>query len=694
MAITYGDEKSASYIYRFHIEDNSTQLNGDITYSVTTITVDDTTSFTSSGYIVIEDEIIKYTGKTSTTFTGCTRGAGGTKKEAHTDGTNVYQGTFSDNLAGTSSFDYFQDDAKVGDCFYFAGDVGTSNVDYVDLREWKFYVGTPLVADNITIEWQIVKSAYLNGGYFFETVPTTDKTNAFQNAGENYVSMDLSNVSRWMYSFYGPVNSRYFIRAKITALTNLTEGGAQSTQELQGKRHFIKITDYTEGSPANFDDIYNADKAGSVTLLWPENCTTNHTLTHQIRPTDKLALKIDFILSGTSAGAGDTIDITGTDAFGNTLNESIDVSAGDGTYTTSNYFKTITSFDCNGWTDGKIEVKQNQWGFVWKNNNQYTFDIRFDVHTYFTDTNKQIQFNDDIIFTSYTGMINLMSGSHFTLGTLVNIDDKSSKDGCAIIARQTHMCHWQKLINHYTNSESNIYSSYFSSEDSTFYFENIGNAFSCIFENIIVNTGDWNAYDLTLVGGARGHYPVGDFDNIRVIDSIYGFTLGWSYDQTIKNLVLLGTTSYDIYAYYISVPKYLINLVPKNDPIKAYYYARPGYEDTPVWQQYEIDLKVIDKNNEPISGATVTLWDVDETQVFNETTSANGTISTQIVNYKKYTKGASSSNPTITTYSPHTIQISKAGYQTYKKKFTLDKKIDWIIGLKRISINIDNEVVT
>ena len=41
----------------------------------TTINVDSTTGFTNTGYIQIDSELISYTGKTATSFTGCTRGA-------------------------------------------------------------------------------------------------------------------------------------------------------------------------------------------------------------------------------------------------------------------------------------------------------------------------------------------------------------------------------------------------------------------------------------------------------------------------------------------------------------------------------------------------------------------------------------------------------------------------------------------
>lgn len=49
------------------------------------ITVVSTDSFRSAGFIKIDDEIIRYSGKTSTSFTGCTRGSLGTTAATHSD---------------------------------------------------------------------------------------------------------------------------------------------------------------------------------------------------------------------------------------------------------------------------------------------------------------------------------------------------------------------------------------------------------------------------------------------------------------------------------------------------------------------------------------------------------------------------------------------------------------------------------
>ena len=61
------------------------------TDSVTTITVSSTTGFDSAGTIVIGNETITYTGVTSTTFTGATRGAGSTTAASSASGVTVAQ---------------------------------------------------------------------------------------------------------------------------------------------------------------------------------------------------------------------------------------------------------------------------------------------------------------------------------------------------------------------------------------------------------------------------------------------------------------------------------------------------------------------------------------------------------------------------------------------------------------------------
>ena len=61
------------------------QLNGALTATATTITVDSTSGFSPSGRIIIDSEVISYNSVSSTTFRGCERGLEGTTAATHSD---------------------------------------------------------------------------------------------------------------------------------------------------------------------------------------------------------------------------------------------------------------------------------------------------------------------------------------------------------------------------------------------------------------------------------------------------------------------------------------------------------------------------------------------------------------------------------------------------------------------------------
>jgi hypothetical protein len=69
------------------------QLNGSRTSGDTTIIVDSTTGFPASGILDIGTELITYTAKTGTDFTGCVRGTNGTTATSHLDNAIVTNAT-------------------------------------------------------------------------------------------------------------------------------------------------------------------------------------------------------------------------------------------------------------------------------------------------------------------------------------------------------------------------------------------------------------------------------------------------------------------------------------------------------------------------------------------------------------------------------------------------------------------------
>lgn len=75
-------------------------LTGNINASTSTISVSSTSGYPSSGRLLIGNELIDYTGATAVSFTGATRGRGGTAASAHAGGSLLFsQNTSSFNLA-------------------------------------------------------------------------------------------------------------------------------------------------------------------------------------------------------------------------------------------------------------------------------------------------------------------------------------------------------------------------------------------------------------------------------------------------------------------------------------------------------------------------------------------------------------------------------------------------------------------
>jgi hypothetical protein len=69
--------------------DYSTTVSSTVGLNDTTINVVSTTGFSTAGALFIGAELVTYTGKTATSFTGCTRGAAGSSNKSHAVGVAV-----------------------------------------------------------------------------------------------------------------------------------------------------------------------------------------------------------------------------------------------------------------------------------------------------------------------------------------------------------------------------------------------------------------------------------------------------------------------------------------------------------------------------------------------------------------------------------------------------------------------------
>jgi len=151
-------------------DDTVNQVNGSGLASdatVTTATVDSAAAFPSSGYIKIEDEIIEYTGTTSTSFTGLIRGSLNTTAATHADNEAVIEASFGWGMPAESTVsganltnwthDNFGEDllinVKNGGIYYWDRTSGTSSR-AIELKDVGGSTLAPTIAKQIMVSDQ------------------------------------------------------------------------------------------------------------------------------------------------------------------------------------------------------------------------------------------------------------------------------------------------------------------------------------------------------------------------------------------------------------------------------------------------------------------------------------------------------------------------------------------------------------
>jgi hypothetical protein len=145
-------------IYRS--SDSNNPLNGALSDVATTVTVNSTAGFSTTGTILIGSEVITYAGLTTTTFTGCTRGSGGTAAAAHADNDVVYQSWTSIDSGRTGAKKYTFKRINFNGTELLAFADGANNASYWDGTSVTDVNGTNAPADPHFI------SVFKNTGFY------------------------------------------------------------------------------------------------------------------------------------------------------------------------------------------------------------------------------------------------------------------------------------------------------------------------------------------------------------------------------------------------------------------------------------------------------------------------------------------------------------------------------------------------
>jgi hypothetical protein len=456
----------------------------------------------------------------------------------------------------------------------------------------------------------------------------------------------------------------------------------------------VTVTGYTSGTPCTFNDLWLADKAGTLTLdsrtgisatdASPDSFSIN------LKPADYGVLggarqDLYITVANWTDMTSATIQITGTDSNGSAQTEDIEVTD-NGTYYATKYFKTltasqVTAFDGTGSFD--YDVIQGQWGVIsgfgyyntggWGHPGyaQYLLEARIIIGdgstaTYFADESRNITINS---YLSGGYAILVKSAAYFTLGKLIDATDKTTYGGCSIIGLADD---GQDV---YLRFESGSTGAFYSCMFTKFRYNYYSIAQSVVISGTPTSMRIWNCrgdlstaqniqnfdmynVEVRLAGRAIINQPStgNTYDKISVFGTSYIYTSDMYRTVTISNLYARDCT-------YVFSPTnaggydhYLIN--PDIDNWAFNWGTTWGK----IYRQYSFDLTVRDDNGDPLNGATVVLLDKNGNQLFTTTTDANGKITTQTVTYGYYTR---ETGDTLNGYAPFTLKVYKLGYRTY-----------------------------
>jgi len=313
------------------------------------------------------------------------------------------------------------------------------------------------------------------------------------------------------------------------------------------------------------------------------------------------------------------------------------------------------------------------------------------TETYFADENKQVNFRAENFCTSNgQKILRATSHTHIRFGKVIDEDTKATGNGCQFII-QNDVSYWLNFLFSYGQVE--LYSTSVILTDrhdimggclSTSYNSRIWN---CIFENSyhFAFTRSTDIFNLTVINSST-------FLRRPDATTVVNHCVGLSCSKGVWFQGAGGSVK-DVYGRKISYAFYLTDL-DENDT--DCYIINGDFDswksrwksvvpERKVFRQYTVNLKVVDRNGNPIEGANVVLKDKDGNVVFSETTNSEGKIPEQTVTYGYYQRegdGYYNHDDIFTSYSPHTLTISHQNYPSREFKFTLDKKIDWTIALK------------
>jgi len=588
-----------------------------------------------------------------------------------TDGraASVYNAAGS-NVINSTTFDYFPDTAVANNAITFSW----------SQRFWgiKLNVATAFSASAVEFIWE-----YSTGHTTWATLRVTNQ-NALLSTGVQIVS--FTPPTNW----YSVVDSGCKVRCRIVSVTSITEGGANGTDRVLFDKRPLVVT----GSVSSMSTAYTSDLAGSYEILPASTPAASLTPIQMSVYEMKVSTTVDVVLSGCTLGAGDTVVLTGLDDEGGAISETIDVSGGDGTYTSTVLFSDITDVACTGFSDGTITVNQNRWGVI--QNTLYSYQLVTHLHFGDGSTSTTVSLTgDDYCFANYAGWFAITVT--LTLGTTKTVNGEPWG-----IRGVSFKEYWAPSVYNYIQAERVF-------GVSTVVFN------ACVFKPNLLTT-QHSAYNFRYGSSSTVTFrdcqfiPWADGGNVVLPNPATNYTFirtkflncalsisapfntssnKIATTNQLRSEASSGTMLFDTveapscvsWPAGSSVLTFLDTTIATSSITIGWtgYGSRANY----TYIKYRFDLKAVESDGTAISGATVTITDAGGTQVFSGTTDEDGDITQQQLNYYigDYVKNVGYS---WNLKTPHTVTISKTGYQTKTMVLTMDRKREEIVVLEKV----------
>lgn len=632
------------------------------------------------------------------------------------------------------AFDYFDDDAVVDDAFYYS--VGGYNSPIAGLR---FNVGTEITAGNITLVWEYYDRTY----NWVPIVDIIDATSNFSITGVN----DVKFPQQWRpktLSVNGGTNRGTWVRCRITAVTNITEGGANQIDDVTYGRGVLTVSGTTDEVPATFTEIYDWIRANephiSVTKtngnifdftkvgldVTSRIYTTNEVIelgTGSLDNGGQGYNSFDYLTSGikkddVTGYGGSTFIIHGTNNQG-----VFDIGGGAKIYgsvlrsgkTSADSYKYPGYTNFNGeWIDCTVELSTRMPGA-----GSIVSNVRIVGGLVIAGSIAGVYSGVHYLCTASTMLYVYKTGFDLpnfgyafkgTTGTVFYLYQSTSPN----------VDYTWKLLNpstplntlsagikplKLTKSTPAISQLWYYDESAGTYTDYTAEAADDVADDVPLDGDVGDMYYFGMTSVASSAVGMGIYIEKPTVNNDYVYK--WEYyeggiwrevNKVFDSSDNLGQTGH-LLVNVNDADNVAINGISK-DYLRATIMTKGAGSPTATkvkqskcsgigkWhlkEMYSFDLKVVDKNGVAIEGVTVTATDENDVEIFSVTTEENGTIASQEILVKHWYFDPENNPSTFISeniYSTATIKIAHQDYSSREFKFTLDKKIDWTIDLE------------